>query len=167
LCPLFILLDKAMDLGLVDERVREISKLVTEKGGFEFVRSEIGGTKRNPIVRVFIDKVGGVSVEHCADVSREIEARLDDEDLIPTKFVLEVSSPGLERGLYSIEDFRRFAGKLVKLKTSEEIGGSKTIVGHIRSIEDDNVTLEVQEGKKVTVPYSAVAKANLKIDLDA
>jgi ribosome maturation factor RimP len=81
------LLDKAMDLGFVDERVREISKLVAEKGGFEFVRSEIGGTKRNPVVRVFIDKDGGVSVEHCADVSREIEASLDGEDLIrPNSF---------------------------------------------------------------------------------
>jgi ribosome maturation factor RimP len=78
-----------------------------------------------------------------------------------------VSSPGLERELYSIEDFRRFAGKLVKLKTNTEIEGSKTIIGHIKSIEDDNVTLEVREGKKVTIPYSAVAKANLKIDLDA
>ena len=156
-----------MDLGFVDERVREISKLVAEKGGFEFVRSEIGGTKRNPIVRVFIDKVGGVSVEDCAAVSREIDAGLDGEDLIPTKFVLEVSSPGLERGLYSIEDFRRFAGKLVKLKTNTEIEGSKTIVGHIKSIEDDDVTLEVREGKNVTFPYSSVTKANLKIDLDA
>lgn len=156
-----------MDLGFVDERVREISKLVAEKGGFELVRSEIGGTKSNPIVRVFIDKVGGVSVEHCADVSREIEASLDAEDLIPTKFVLEVSSPGLERGLYSIEDFRRFAGKLVKIKTKTENEGSKTIVGHINIIEGDHVTLELREGKKVTIPYSAVAKANLKIDLDA
>ncbi|PYS90165.1 MAG: ribosome maturation factor RimP [Acidobacteria bacterium] len=156
-----------MDLGFVDERVREISKLVAEKGGFEFVRSEVAGTKRNPIVRVFIDKVGGVSVEHCADVSREIEAILDAEDLIPSKFVLEVSSPGLERGLYSIEDFRRFSGKLVKLKTNTEIEGSKTIVGYIKSIDGDSVALEVREGKRVTVPYSEVAKANLKIDLDA
>ena len=156
-----------MDLGFVDQRIREISELVATKGGFELVRSEIGGTKRNPIVRVFIDKADGVSVEHCADVSREIEAGLDAEDLIPTKFVLEVSSPGLERGLYSIEDFRRFAGKLVKLKTNTEVDGSKSIIGHIKSIEDGNVTLEVREGKKVTIPYSTVAKANLKIDLDA
>src|SRR5213075_1883389 len=118
---------KAMDLGFVDQRIREISELVATKGGFELVRSEIGGTKRNPIVRVFIDKADGVSVEHCADVSREIEAGLDAEDLIPTKFVLEVSSPGLERGLYSIKDFRRFAGKLVKLKTNTEVDGSKSI----------------------------------------
>ena len=156
-----------MDLGFVGGRVREISKEIAEKGGFEFVRSEIAGTKRSPVIRVFIDKTEGLSVEHCADVSREIEARLDSEDLIPSKFVLEVSSPGLERELYAIDDFRRFSGKLVKVKVVAENGDAKTVIGRIESVQGDDIKLSVRKDEELVIPFSAVSKANLKIDLDA
>jgi ribosome maturation factor RimP len=155
-----------MDLGFVEARVREIAKETAEKGGFEFVRSEIAGTKRSPVVRIFIDKAEGLTVEHCADVSREIDARLDAEDLIPSKYVLEVSSPGLERELYSLDDFRRFSGKLVKVKTNEEIDGSKMHIGRIDSVVGDNVRLNVNDGKYVEMPFNAIAKANLRIELN-
>lgn len=156
-----------MDLGFVSERIREMSREIAENGGFEFIRSEIAGTKRSPVIRVFIDKPGGLSVEHCADVSRAIEARLDSEDLIPNKFVLEVSSPGLERELYSLDDFRRFSGKLVKIKTDKEIEGSKTIIGRIEAVEEESVKLQIRNGKSVLIPYSGIVKANLKVDLEA
>ena len=156
-----------MDLGFVGERVREISKEAAEKGGCEFVHFEIAGTKRSPVLRVYVDKADGLSVEDCANVSRDIEARLDVEDIIPTKYVLEVSSPGLERELYSISDFRRFIGKLVKIRANIEVDGSKTIVGRIDGIEENDIQLELRNGKTVTVPYSSITKANLKVDLDA
>jgi ribosome maturation factor RimP len=156
-----------MDLGFVDARIREIAKGIAEKGGFEFVRSEIAGTKRSPVVRVFIDKADGLSIEHCADVSREIDARLEEDDLIPTKYVLEVSSPGLERELYTPDDFRRFAGKLVKVKAAIDGDSSQTVVGRIKEADDANIILIVQGDKEVTIPFASVSKANLKIDLDA
>lgn len=156
-----------MDLGFVGEKVREISKEAAENGGCEFVHFEIAGTKRSPVLRVYIDKADGLSVENCADVSREIEARLDTEDLIPTKYVLEVSSPGLERELYSIDDFRRFVGKLAKVRTNVEIDGSKTIVGRIEGIEENDIRLELRSGKDIAIPFSSIAKANLKVDLEA
>jgi ribosome maturation factor RimP len=156
-----------MDLGFVDARIREIAKEIAETGGFEFVRSEIAGTKRSPVVRVFIDKADGLSIEHCADVSREIDARLEEDDLIPTHYVLEVSSPGLERELYTLDDFRRFTGKLVKVKAAIDGDSSKTVVGRIKEADDANIILIVQGDKEVTIPFAAVSKANLKIDLDA
>ena len=156
-----------MDLGFVGERVREISKEAAEKGGCEFVHFETAGTKRSPVLRVYIDKAQGVSVEDCADVSREIEARLDSEDIIPTKYVLEVSSPGLERELYTIEDFRRSVGKLVKVRATTEVDGSKTIIGKIVGVEENDIRLEIRGGEAVLLPYSSVTKANLKVDLDA
>ena len=156
-----------MDFGFVGEKVREISKEAAENGGCDFVHFEIAGTKRSPVLRVYIDKADGLSVENCADVSREIEARLDVEDIIPTKYVLEVSSPGLERELYSMDDFRRFVGKLAKVRTNVEIDGSKTIVGQIAGIDESNIRLELRNGKTATIPYSSVSKANLKVDLDA
>lgn len=156
-----------MDLGFVDARIREIAKEIADKGGFEFVRSEIAGTKRSPVVRVFIDKADGLSIEHCAEVSREIDARLEEDDLIPTKYVLEVSSPGLERELYTLDDFRRFTGKLVKVKAAIEGHGAKTVVGRIKEADDANITLSIQGDKEITIPFASVSKANLKIDLDA
>jgi ribosome maturation factor RimP len=156
-----------MDLGFVNERVRQIAAEVAQKGGFEFVKSEIAGTKRSPLVRVFIDKPEGLSVEHCANVSRDIESILDAEDLIPSKYVLEVSSPGLERELLSPDDFRRFSGKLVKVKTVSQEDGSKTTIGRIRRVsEDDSVTLELRDGSELSFPFASIVKANLKIDLE-
>lgn len=156
-----------MDLGYVGEKVRTISKEIIEKGGFEFVHFEIAGTKRSPVVRVFVDRSDGLSVEHCADISREIEARLDEQDLIPSKYVLEVSSPGLERELYSLNDFSRFSGKLVKIKTDREFDGSKNFVGYVGGVNGDDVRIDIRDGKEITLPFSSIVKANLKIDLDA
>jgi ribosome maturation factor RimP len=156
-----------MDLGFVYERVRQIAGEVAQKRGFEFVKSEIAGTKRSPLVRIFIDKPEGLSVEDCADVSRDIESILDAEDLIPSKYVLEVSSPGLERELLSADDFRRFSGKLAKVTTSSETDGSKTTIGRIGSVSDDGkITLNLRDGEELTFQFGKVEKANLKIDLE-
>jgi ribosome maturation factor RimP len=155
-----------MDLDFVSRRVGEIAREIAEKGGFEFVRSEIAGTKRSPLVRIFIDREDGLTVEHCADVSREIDARMEAEDLIPSKYVLEVSSPGLERDLVTIDDFRRFRGKLAKIKTANDSEGTKTTVGRIGEVDGDKITLGVRGSEEITITFSTVLRANLKVDLD-
>lgn len=151
--------------GVISERIRSIAKQVAEKGGFEFVKLEIGGTKRSPVIRIFIDKPDGLTVEHCADVSREIDELLESEDMIPTKYVLEVSSPGLERELTKLADFERFAGKLAKIKTSGD--GSKTIIGVIGGVKGEDVLIETRSDGQVSIPFDSITKANLKVDLDA
>jgi ribosome maturation factor RimP len=156
-----------MDLGRINETVGSIAREIAEQSGIEFIRSEIGGTKRSPVVRIFIDREAGLTIEHCADVSRAVEERLDAEDIIPTKYVLEVSSPGLERDLLTISDFKRFSGKLAKVKTAEEINGSKFFVGKIDNVVGSNIVLDLGNSRTVTIPFEAVAKANLKLDLDA
>ena len=154
-----------MDLRSIDERIRQVAANVAAKMDLEFVRSEIAGIKRSPLVRVFLDKEGGISVEDCAEASREIESILDREDLIPVKYVLEVSSPGLERELNSLSDFERFAGKLAKLKTRSEINGTRTHVGWIDTVEGRNISLRDRKGVVIEVPFDQIEKANLKIDL--
>jgi ribosome maturation factor RimP len=156
-----------MDLRSIDERIRQVAADVAAKRDLEFVRSEVAGTKRNPLVRIFLDKEGGISVEDCAEASREIEAVLDGEDLIPVKYVLEVSSPGLERGLYVLGDFERFAGKLVKLKTRSEISGTKSHIGWIDALKGRNISLRDRKGAVIEVPFDQIEKANLKIDLSS
>ncbi|HJS50533.1 MAG TPA: ribosome maturation factor RimP [Pyrinomonadaceae bacterium] len=154
-----------MDLGSIEERIQKVAAQVAANRNLEFVKSEIAGTKRSPVVRVFLDKEGGISVEDCAEASRDMESVLDGEDLIPMKYVLEVSSPGLERGLYSLRDFERFSGKLAKLKTRSEINGTRSHVGWIDAVKGENISLRDRKGAVIEVPYDEVEKANLKIDL--
>ncbi len=156
-----------MDLKMIDQRVRSIAEKVASGQKLEFVRSELAGTKRNLVVRVFLDRPDGITLDDCAQASREIEAELDREDIIPGKYVLEVSSPGIERELTRIEDFARFAGKLAKIKTSDSADGTNTLVGRIERVEGDEIFLTQGAGKSVKVLFHSIRKANLKIDLDA
>jgi len=156
-----------MDLAALNGKVGRIAEDIALKGGFEFVKTEIGGSKRSPVIRVFIDKVDGLSVENCAEVSRELESTLDELDLIPSKYVLEVSSPGLERELTTLEHFERFAGKLAKIKTGSEINGVRSFIGTIAGVEDSEVRLDTGKAGIVSIPFDDITKAHLKIDLEA
>ena len=119
-----------MERGLA-ERIEEIAEKAAAESGVEFVRSEIAGAKRNMTVRVFIDKEGGVSIDDCTAVSQSMEAVLDSDDFIPSAYVLEVSSPGIERGLFRLDDYRRFAGKKAKIKAEAGIEGQTNFTGRI------------------------------------
>ena len=150
----------------IETRIREIAAGVAAENGLEFVHSELVGARGSMTVRVFIDKPGGVSHEDCAIVSRAMDARMDTEDLIPTAYILEVSSPGLERGLYSLEDFKRFGGSQAKVKTREALNGQRNFRGKIVAVEDENIVFDDRTNGTVRFPYGLVVKANLEIDLE-
>lgn len=154
-----------MDKSLIAEHVTGIASKIATTGGIELIHVDIAGTKSDLVVRISIDKVGGVTIEDCSTVSRGVELILDSEDFIPSKYVLEVSSPGIERELYSLSDFVKFTGHLAKVKTKTEIDGQKTFVGIIKEVDGDNISFEDRTGGLVTFEYSDVNKANLKIDL--
>lgn len=149
----------------IKTRIKEIAVEAAEENEVEFIHLEIGGTKRNQIVRVFADKEGGITIEDCSNVSRSIEKVMDADDFMPAAYVLEVSSPGLDRGLYSIEDFSRFIGKLAKLKMKPAFDGPKALNGQIVKVEGDEVTFDDRSAGEIVFAYSSVAKANLKIDI--
>ena len=150
----------------IDEKVREITTRVVEENGLELVHAEAVGTIANLTVRVFIDKPGGVTHEDCTKVSRGLEAILDEDDFIPTAYLLEVSSPGLERSLYSLKDFEKFAGNLAKVKTKTAIDGQKNFRGRIAGVEGAEIVFDDKTKGTVRFPYEEVAKANLEIDLE-
>lgn len=150
----------------IERRIRELAAGVAGENGLEFVHSEVVGTSGSMTVRVFIDKPGGVSHEDCSKVSKAIDAILDTEDLIPTAYILEVSSPGLERELYSLGDFQRFAGHPAKVKTREAINGQRNFRGKILSVEDTDIVFDDRTNGMVRFPYELVIKANLEIDLE-
>ncbi len=150
---------------LIDGRIREIAVRTAEENGLELIQVEIVGSTKSPTVRVFIDKPGGVTHEDCSAVSRRIETIFDAEDFLPTAYLLEVSSPGLERALYNLKDFQKFAGNLAKVKTNATVDGQKNFRGRIIGIEGEEIVFEDKTKGTVRFPYSAVAKANLEIDL--
>lgn len=155
-----------MDQQGLTTRVRSIAQKVADTRGVELVNVEIAGTKRDSVLRIYIDKPDGITLDDCSMFSRDVEAVLDIEDFIPSKYVLEVSSPGIERELYSVEDFRRFDGRLVKVKTNVEIEGQKMFVGTISGVDGEGViTLEDRTRGPVRFGFADIAKANLKIDL--
>jgi ribosome maturation factor RimP len=154
-----------MEKDSVKERIGSIAKTAADAAGIEFVHAEVVGSKRNLTIRIFIDKPDGVTVEDCANVSREIEAVLDADDFIPSAYVLEVSSPGIERGLYTLNDFQKFSGKLAKIKADIDIEGQKNFIGTIQGVEDQTVIFDDTIRGILKIPFSSIAKANLRIDL--
>jgi ribosome maturation factor RimP len=150
----------------IEGRVREIAGRAAAERGVELVHVEFAGGARAPVVRVFIDKPGGVTHEDCSEVSRHIGTVLDVDDFIPETYTLEVSSPGLERGLYRLEDYERFAGRLARAKTRGAIGGQRNFRGRIAGVEGGEILFEDRTNGRVRIPFAEIAKANLEIDVE-
>jgi len=154
-----------MQQDSIAQRIDKIAAEAARANGVEFVHAEIVGSKRNMTVRIYIDKPQGVTLEDCSTVSHAIEEVIDADDFIPTPYVLEVSSPGLERPLFSIQDFVKFTGKKAKVKTSEALDGQTNFNGRIDSVEGSEIVFEDKTNGTVRIPFDKVAKANLKVDL--
>src|SRR5438270_9235609 len=131
-----------METASVADRVIEIAEQAAIDHGLELVHAEVAGPEGRPVVRVFIDKPGGVTHDDCSDVSTQIGTVLDVEDFIHSAYTLEVSSPGLERGLYKLADFERFTGSMAKIKTRRAIGNQRNFRGRIVGVDMDNVIFE-------------------------
>jgi ribosome maturation factor RimP len=148
------------------ERIQEIAARVVADNNLELVHVDVLGAGRSPTVRVFIDKPGGVTHDDCSLVSRQVGAILDAEDFISSAYLLEVSSPGLERQLYSLKDFEKFAGHLAKVKTYKPINGQRNFRGRIKTVEAEEIVFDDKTSGEVRFPFDAVAKANLEIDIE-
>ncbi len=131
--------------------------------GMELVEVQFRREGQGWVLRFFIDKAGGITVDDCAAVSREISAYLEAEDRIDHAYVLEVSSPGLERPLKKPQDFVRFAGRRVRVKLRQDLGQGKVVLGTLIGLEGDAVVLEVGQTKLV-VQQEQIARARLSLD---
>lgn len=151
---------------LIDERVKKIAAQAAAENDLELVHTQIVGASKNLTVRIFIDKAGGVTHDDCSTVSRHLDRILDQEDFIPGNYTLEVSSPGLERELYSLEDFEKFTGNLAKVKTNQPIDGQRNFRGRIGSVAGEEIIFEDKTRGTVRFSFSQIAKANLEIDLE-
>ena len=148
------------------ETIRGFAERVTRQTAIELVHVEIGSIKNKRVVRIFIDKEDGVTHEDCSFVSHAIEDLLDQEDPIAGEYVLEVSSPGIERGLYTIADFERFKGNEARLKTHEAFGGQRNFRGMILGVEESEIEIDDLTSGRVRIQFGQILKANLTIDMD-
>src|SRR6266704_4954522 len=156
-----------MDQASVAERIREVAEQTAIDHGLELVHAEVAGPEGHPVVRVFIDKPGGVTHGDCSDVSTQIGTVLDVEDFIHFAYTLEVSSPGLERGLYQRADYERFAGRDAKVKARTPVSGQRNFRGRIVGVDDSNVILEDRTSGRVLIPIDGIAKAHLEVDIES
>ncbi len=154
-----------MDNFLIAEKVCGLAEKPVKAKNLELVHVEIFGPKSKPTVRVFIDSPDGITHDHCSDVSAVVGEILDSEDFISSRYVLEVSSPGIERGLYSLRDFEKFAGSLAKVKTRSPVEGQRNFRGTIKGVENEEIYFEDRSSGTVKFSFSDVAKANLEVDI--
>ena len=166
--PLFLLGDEAGTMAdeAIAKRVQELAEQVAIDHGLELVHVEVAGPDNKPIVRVFIDKPQGVTHEDCSDVSIHLGTILDVEDFIHAPYTLEVSSPGLERGLYKRADYERFAGSNAKLKTRQPIAGQRNFRGRLIGVDDNEVIFDDKTSGRVNIPLELIGKANIEIDVE-
>jgi ribosome maturation factor RimP len=155
-----------MGASSIEDRVKTIAEGVAIDHGLELVHVEVAGPDNKPIVRVFIDKPEGVTHEDCSEVSLHLGTILDVEDFIHSAYTLEVSSPGLERGLYKRADYEKFAGSLARMKTQKPIGGQRNFRGRLLGIDGEDVLFEDRTSGHLRVPFDSIAKANLEIDVE-
>lgn len=142
---------------------KELERIVApelELLGFECVKLEVVGTAHNPIVRLYIDRDGGVKVKDCAKVSRAISMLLEERDPFPGRYLLEVSSPGSSRPLTREEHYERFVGSHARVKCESEELGKKTYTGQIRSCINGMLVLDTDDGQQL-IRLADIIKANL------
>ena len=151
----------------LDPRVSEIIERVITREGMEFVHAEMTGGKP-PILRIYIDKPGGVTLDDCAAVSQRVGLVLDVEDVIPHQYTLEVASPGLDRGLYKEADYERFAGLQARVRVSEAIEGQRNFHGKLIGLDREGeatvAVIEEPDGKRRRLPLANIVKANVEIE---
>jgi ribosome maturation factor RimP len=156
----------------VAPRVQALAEPLARSLGLELVDIEYLREGPSWILRIFIDKPGGVNLDDCSTFSHALGPALDVDDVVGTAYSLEVSSPGLERPLKKPKDFERFAGKRIKVKTFAPLPmpgvtagpGQKNFQGTLIGLKGDRVEIEA-EGKPVQIPLNAIAKAHLVADL--
>jgi len=146
--------------GLLRERLIALIEPVLERLGYELVELEYSSGRAHAVVRLYIDREGGVTLDDCTQVSREVSAVLDVEDPIPSAYTLEVSSPGFDRVLRTQAHFGRFVGSRVFVELKEPRAGRRRYTGTLLTVDDSGIALEVDR-EHVAVAYAEIGKARL------
>jgi len=161
--PAFLLGEMSLYTEKIIKIVRELAIPILENEALELVGIDFQREARGWVLRVYIDKQNGVSLRDCTLVSQQLSDILDVEDPIDTAYTLEVSSPGLARALKNRKDYERHVGRLVKIKTYQEICGKKIFKGKLLGFKNDVVITKINK-KTYEIPCKLIAKAHLDFD---
>lgn len=145
----------------IAERLTELLEPIAEANGYELVAVEQAGGRHTPVIRVLLDREGGIDLEAVAAANEWISEALDAADPIDSPYTLEVSSPGIDRPLRKRADYDRFAGSTVTVRAELEDGRKAGWTGTLEGLSGDEVVLDV-EGDRVTIPLDHIRKARLK-----
>ena len=148
----------------IEAKIRSLAARIAASEGVEFVDLEFRPRGQTWFLRLFIDRKGGVDAEECARVSRQVGTVLDVEDLIPHRYRLEVSSPGIDRPLTGPADFRRHHGRLVRVRLRSPDDAGVEVEGRIGDCDERTVRVEPDDGDPVEVPIDRVLEARLTVD---
>lgn len=167
LAPLFFFEETRLAKGTATETVRAVAERVTGGRGLELVDVEVKRRPGGELVRLYVDKPGGIGLDDLQSVSEEVSAILDAEDPLQSSYTLEVSSPGLDRPLKAEADYRRFAGRLAKVSSYEPLDGRRHWTGRILAAEGGVVSLRLENEKSVVVsiPFEKIAHGRLEVEL--
>ena len=146
------------------KKIQELTDSIAGQFAVDIVDVELSGSSRKPLIRIFIDKENGVTLDDCGKFSRALSALLDVEDPIPTAYVLEVSSPGLDRPLKVMRDFERSIGKLVRIVTRTKIDEQYVFTGRLARVEGEHIILSFDD-KEMEIPFDQISRARLEIEL--
>ena len=149
----------------IEKAVFELCEPVTLSYGLELVLVQYRREDHGWVLRILVDRAGGVSVDECGTLSREISDLLDVEDLIDTAYNLEVSSPGLDRPLREKRDFTKVLGEEINLYTKESIEGKDFFNATLDSADDEYITLKTRDGRMLKISYDNIHKAKLEIKI--
>lgn len=141
----------------------QLRSLVASEG-LGLVTTEMVGAGPKAILRLVVDSPDGVTLDQCASISHQASALLDVEDPLVHGYTLEVSSPGLDRKLYSEEDFARFSGHRINVRMAPSFRQHRMVAGELLGLEDDVVTINTDEGDRVELPFDEIFEARLEID---
>jgi len=146
------------------EQVEGVLAPAAESHGYELVAVETAGGHKQPIVRVFLDREGGIDIDAICEANDWVATELERLETLSGPYTLEISSPGIDRPLRTLSDFERFAGETAKLKTLP-VEGRSAFTGRIEGVDGDVIVLDI-EGTTARIPFEAVKKARLKPDVD-
>jgi ribosome maturation factor RimP len=153
--------------GLPESVTSEIEKIVASEG-LELVHVDYRRQGRTYLLRIDIDKEGGVNLDDCSLVSQQVSAWLDVEDPVPGEYELQVSSPGLDRKFYRDSDYQKFIGRLVRVKTSAAIRGLHVIVGRLKEFDGKKVVVTdpvVKKDPDYEIPLADIKETRLEVEI--
>lgn len=153
--------------GLLERVTSEIEKIVASEG-LELVHVDYRRQGRTYLLRIDIDKDGGVTLEDCQLVSQQVSAWLDVEDPVPGEYELQVSSPGLDRKFYKDSDYQKFIGRLVRVKTSAAIRGLHVVVGRLKEFDGEKIVVTDPVMKKdpdYEIPLADIKETRLEVEI--